>query len=147
MSEHIIWESDGIEVQGHRVTQHEKREEIVRCRDCANASLDEFGRGWCNENCREITPWDFCAWGRKEGAMNNADYLATAKKHISEITFWSNLIKDVSGNEFVKVVRCHDCKHHTEDDMEYYHYCGNWCEQVEPNGFCAWGVRKDGDAR
>lgn len=36
---------------------------VVRCHDCINASLDEFGKGWCNENCREMTPWDFCAWG------------------------------------------------------------------------------------
>ena len=42
--------------------------EIVRCRDCANPSFDEFGGGWCNENCREVKPWDYCAWAkRKEG--------------------------------------------------------------------------------
>ena len=41
------------------------------------------------------------------------------------------------------IVRCSDCKHWTEDEMEYYHYCGNWCEQVEPDGFCAWGERRD----
>lgn len=42
-----------------------------------------------------------------------------------------------------EIVRCNDCKHYTDDEMEYYHYCGNWCEQVEPNGFCAWGKRRD----
>ena len=41
-----------------------------------------------------------------------------------------------------EIVRCRDCAHYTDDDMEYYHYCGNWCEQVELNGFCAWGERK-----
>ena len=41
---------------------------VVRCRDCANPSFDEFGGGWCNENCREVKPWDYCAWAkRKEG--------------------------------------------------------------------------------
>lgn len=43
-------------------------ERIVRCRDCANPSFDEFGGGWCNENCREVKPWDYCSWGEpKEG--------------------------------------------------------------------------------
>lgn len=47
--------------------------------------------------------------------------------------------------DLVPVVRCRDCKHYTEDDMEYYHYCGNWCEQVEPDGFCAWGKRRESE--
>ena len=42
-----------------------------------------------------------------------------------------------------EIVRCRDCKHYTDDEMEYYHYCGSWCEQVTPDGFCAWGVRKE----
>lgn len=42
-----------------------------------------------------------------------------------------------------EIVRCRDCKHYTDDEMEYYHYCGSWCEQVEPDGFCAWGERRD----
>lgn len=41
-----------------------------------------------------------------------------------------------------RVVRCRDCKHYTEDEAEYYHYCGSWCEQVEPDGYCAWGERR-----
>ena len=40
------------------------------------------------------------------------------------------------------IVRCRNCKHYTEDEAEYYHYCGEWCEQVEPDGFCAWGERE-----
>lgn len=46
----------------------EVREEIVRCQDCNCSSFDEFGGGWCNENCREIKQWNFCTWGeRKDG--------------------------------------------------------------------------------
>ena len=41
-----------------------------------------------------------------------------------------------------KIVRCRDCRHYTDDEMEYYHYCGSWCEQVTPDGFCAWGERR-----
>lgn len=43
--------------------------------------------------------------------------------------------------ELPEIVRCRDCRHYTEDDMEYYHYCGSWCEQVKPDGFCAWGEK------
>lgn len=42
-----------------------------------------------------------------------------------------------------EIVRCRDCKHYTDDEMEYYHYCGSWCEQVEPDGFCYRGERRD----
>ena len=41
------------------------------------------------------------------------------------------------------LVRCRDCKHYTDDEMEYYHYCGEWCGQVEPDGFCSWGERRE----
>lgn len=41
------------------------RGEIVRCRDCKRVSVDEFGGGWCGENCRDVKPWDFCAWGER----------------------------------------------------------------------------------
>lgn len=43
-----------------------QREEVVRCRDCANPSFDEFGGGWCNENCREVKPWDYCTWAERK---------------------------------------------------------------------------------
>ena len=45
-----------------------------------------------------------------------------------------------------EIVRCRDCKHYDNDKTEYFNYCCEWCEQVEPDGFCAWGVRRvDGD--
>lgn len=40
-------------------------EEIVRCRDCEKASFDEFGGGWCCENCREIKLLNYCAWAER----------------------------------------------------------------------------------
>ena len=55
--------------------------------------------------------------------------------------------RDIKAPDMVSVVRCRDCKHYTDDGMEYYNYCCEWYEQVEPDGFCAWGVREDGDAR
>lgn len=42
-------------------------EELIRCRDCERVSCDEFGNGWCAENCREVKPWDFCSWGERLG--------------------------------------------------------------------------------
>lgn len=48
----------------------------------------------------------------------------------------------VSGDKLPEIVRCRDCKHYTDDEMEYYHYCSSWCEQVTPDGFCSWGERK-----
>ena len=41
------------------------------------------------------------------------------------------------------LVRCRDCRHYTDDDMEYCRYCGSWCEQVEPDGFCWNAERKE----
>lgn len=46
-----------------------------------------------------------------------------------------------------EIIRCMDCKCYTDDEMEYCHYCNKWCEQVEPDGFCAWGERKDENGR
>lgn len=39
------------------------------------------------------------------------------------------------------IVRCRDCKYYTDDEVEYRHYCNEWCGQVKPDGFCAWGER------
>lgn len=66
MREYIIWESDGIEVQGHHVTQHEQREEIVRCRDCRyyNRYQDLCER--LQPGMLVLEPDDgFCAWGER----------------------------------------------------------------------------------
>lgn len=41
------------------------------------------------------------------------------------------------------IVRCRDCAYYTADEMEYYQYCGSWCGQVEPDGFCAWGEKRE----
>ena len=43
-------------------------EEIVRCCDCIYLSDDGLTTAWCNENCREVRPRDFCAWGWKDEA-------------------------------------------------------------------------------
>jgi hypothetical protein len=54
-----------------------------------------------------------------------------------------------------EIVRCRDCKHHELQGVSYsdkpLSVCtAEWCEGsehdnplVEPNGFCAWGERKE----
>lgn len=42
----------------------------------------------------------------------------------------------------IPLLRCQDCKYYINDETVYYHYCGNWCKQVEPYGYCAWGERR-----
>lgn len=48
-----------------------------------------------------------------------------------------------------EIVRCRDCKFGVDGGK----YCAEGCadswdwRNVEPDGFCAWGEREDGDAR
>ena len=71
MSEYIIWESDGIEVQGHRVTQHERREEIVRCSDCVYYDIagEEYrfysDKVYCEKLWKYVEPDGFCKWAEQ----------------------------------------------------------------------------------
>ena len=50
----------------------------------------------------------------------------------------------LSQSEYVKVVRCRDCKY----GIDGGEYCAENCadswdwRNVEPDGFCAWGVKQ-----
>ena len=50
-----------------------------------------------------------------------------------------------------KVVRCRDCRHHytapARNELGPYelHYCDLLDYEVEPEGFCSWAKRKEGD--
>ena len=49
----------------------------------------------------------------------------------------------------VEVVRCRDCKRFSLDNSDHDYRSGWWChrwntDMVEPDGFCAWGKRKEG---
>lgn len=59
-----------------------------------------------------------------------------------------NTIKRMESADVVKVVRCKDCS--------FWHgntqYCGkfsipNWAQRTPPDGFCAFGERKDDEDR
>ena len=48
----------------------------------------------------------------------------------------------------VEVVRCRDCKHFAVDQSDHEYRSGWWCKRwgtdmVKPDGFCAWGERKE----
>lgn len=51
----------------------------------------------------------------------------------------------VEGEKLPKIVRCRDCKY----GIDGGEYCAEDCADswdwrcVEPDGFCAWGVRRD----
>ena len=54
----------------------------------------------------------------------------------------------LSQNEYVKVVRCRDCKRFSLDNSDHDYRSGWWChrwntDMVKPDGFCAWGERRD----
>lgn len=69
---------------------------------------------------------------------------------MSEYIIESNLIPgyDRNSKKLEEIVRCRDCKHYYE--AENYHPNGNYVmrcckyfdaynDEVEPDGFCAWG--------
>jgi len=53
-----------------------------------------------------------------------------------------------------KIVRCRDCKHFTTKgtyrfgdgrmNENYCKYIRGWMMQITPDGYCAWGERKEG---
>lgn len=49
---------------------------------------------------------------------------------------------------YVKPVRCRDCKCFSVDQSDHDYRTGWWCrrwytDMVEPDGYCAWGVRRE----
>lgn len=71
---------------------------------------------------------------------------------MSEYVVCPHCHNPLSQNEWVKVVRCRDCKHATPDTSGRKCYEGYlWCDEltegigfsVAPSDFCAWGERRD----
>ena len=54
-----------------------------------------------------------------------------------------------------EIVRCRDCKHFTQKgthkfdngktNADYCKFIRGWMLQITPDGFCAWGERRDAD--
>ncbi|MEE1210292.1 MAG: hypothetical protein U0K60_09670 [Parafannyhessea umbonata] len=50
----------------------------------------------------------------------------------------------------VEVVRCRDCKRFSLDNSDHDYRSGWWChrwytDMVKPDGFCAWGERRESE--
>lgn len=54
----------------------------------------------------------------------------------------------ISGDKLPEIVRCSDCDYYDHWDAcgryREKHVCGHWDYlEIEPDGFCAWGERKE----
>lgn len=64
------------------------------------------------------------------------------------IPFWAGEIADhLISNDVVPVVRCKDCKYWQDNNGGYPHdeCCWGKGETPDPDDFCSYGERKDGD--
>ena len=66
------------------------------------------------------------------------------------VTEWGESVADFTVRE--EVVRCRDCEHYREhewviatDVSDVCHFWHGEPTKVEPDGFCAWGVRREVD--
>ncbi len=60
-----------------------------------------------------------------------------------------------SGVKCERIVRCRDCKHFTpkgahkfengRTNLDYCKYIRGFMLQITPDGYCAWGERKEGE--
>ena len=50
----------------------------------------------------------------------------------------------IDGVRLVEIVRCRDCRYHDSSLCNWFEcsYCGE-SPRVEPDGFCAWGGRRE----
>lgn len=67
---------------------------------------------------------------------------------MSEYAVCPHCHSPLSQNEWTKVVRCRDCRRFELDNSDHDYRTGWWChrwntDMVEPDGFCAWGERRD----
>lgn len=104
--------------------------------------LDERGVEWADGDASHTTEWTN-ANGQKCSAMYWKPTLTVLISGCTpEQAIAATLGNELNPDGLPVIVRCRDCKHYTEDEAEYWHYCGEWCGQVEPDGFCSWGERK-----
>lgn len=81
---------------------------------------------------------------------------ATYTEHVYQEYSCGDMCEPIYQRE--EIVRCRDCKYANEDGDKCVYFAA-WeplpegdefrdvYVDVEPNGFCAWGEREDGDAR
>lgn len=73
---------------------------------------------------------------------------------MSEYIVCPHCYNPLSQNVYVKVVRCVNCKHYHEYEEYSPHgnyirrcceYFNSYSDDVTPDGFCAWGVPREGE--
>ena len=65
----------------------------------------------------------------------------------------TSVVFEITNIEYAKVVRCRDCEHYEDHYTDFAFYDAPVCwhfekesdypAMVEPDGYCAWGVRRD----
>ena len=65
--------------------------------------------------------------------------------HIGEPGKARKLMEDAPTIDAVPVVRCSECKYHEDTSVAGYKHCYLIDKIVYYNGFCSYGIRKDGD--
>lgn len=64
------------------------------------------------------------------------------------VTVWVDDLPDLKRGE--EIVRCRDCERFAVDQSDHDYRTGWWCKRwytdmVKPDGFCAWGKRKESE--
>lgn len=79
---------------------------------------------------------------------DKADPLWNLDEYVNRVmvtAFGGSVAGPVTGE---KIVRCRDCKRFSLDNSDHDYRSGWWChrwntDMVKPDGFCAWGKRRD----
>lgn len=81
------------------------------------------------------------------------EYIIEEEVIDNALTYGSHFLK---GKKTHELVRCRDCKHYYEHSEEDMVYCINRSifsgakakyAETEPDGYCAWGERREGECR
>ena len=69
-------------------------------------------------------------------------------EYVCELTAIDSETWDMEQRE--EVVRCRDCERFAVDQSDHEYRSGWWCKRwntdmVKPDGFCAWGKRKESE--
>lgn len=84
-----------------------------------------------------------------EGQINwNADHMPTPLNYARYVDSVERVAESIELDDvlFVPVVRCKDCQHYKETDgLRRFNlaFCKFHSGPCEPDGFCAWGERKE----
>ena len=97
---------------------------------------------WINMDLQESVDGIMSLCEPREECCERMSELTVSDKNVRIAYIGSGVPKRA---DMMSVVRCRDCKKYTDDEMEYFNYCDEFGQQVEPDGFCAWGKRREND--